>query len=69
MTTTTIRRDRLHKATTAELIGQYDAAISSHKGRNTNFSPRQKRINYIVDLISARADDGDAIALAWLDAT
>lgn len=63
--TTTIRRDRLNKATTAELISQYDAAISSHQGRNTNFSPRQKRIDHIVNLLSDRADHDDATALAW----
>lgn len=66
---TTIRRDRLHTLTTAELIGQYDAAISSYKGRCTNFSPRQNRINFIVDLLSQRADTNDAVALAWFATT
>jgi hypothetical protein len=69
MTTTTIRRDRLHALATAELIGQYDAAISSYKGRCTNFSPRQKRIDFIVNLLSARADNDDAAALAWFATT
>jgi hypothetical protein len=66
MTTKTVRRDRLDNLDTAELIGQYDAAISSYAGRCTNFSPRQKRIDYIVDLLSERADRDDSIALAWL---
>ena len=51
---------------TPELIGQYDWALRDFKGRQTNTSPRQKRINFIVDLLSARADAGDAEANAWL---
>jgi hypothetical protein len=63
----TIPRARLAQATTTELIDQYKLGISSHKGRNTNVAPRQKRINYIVDLLSARADDDDVVALQWLE--
>lgn len=63
----TIPRARLAQATTAELIEQYELAISSHQGRYTDTAPRQKRINYIVDLISARADNGDATALQWCE--
>jgi len=65
MTSKTIPAARLPKISTAELIEQYDAAIGSYKGRNTNCSPRQKRINLIVDLLSERADADDAEALAW----
>ncbi|MFG2001614.1 hypothetical protein ACGFNU_20930 [Spirillospora sp. NPDC048911] len=61
-----VRRDRLAKLNTSELIEQYELAISSYTGRYTNTSPRQKRINYVVDLLGARADDGDVEALAWL---
>ena len=57
----------LHRLTTPDLIAQYDLAISTHAGRYTNTSPRQKRINKIVDLLSARADDGDAVALAFYE--
>jgi hypothetical protein len=62
---TVIERRRLHLLATSELIVQYDLAISSYQGRLTNTSPRQKRINAIVDMLSARADAGDADALAW----
>jgi hypothetical protein len=65
----TIPRARLVQITTAELIEQYNFAISSHAGRNTNFSPRQQRINYIVDLLSARADNDDAAAVQWFEET
>lgn len=56
----------LPNLTTADLIAQYELAISSYAGRYTNHSPRQKRINLIVDLLEARADDGDETADAWL---
>jgi hypothetical protein len=69
MATTTIPRDRLTRLNTAELISQYDAAISSYAGRCTNHSPRQKRINYIVDLLEQRADGGDSAAIAWFEQT
>ena len=52
---------------TIDLIGQYDRAIASYAGRFTNCSPRQKRIDYIVDLIDARADEGDDVALRWFE--
>lgn len=60
---------QLAKLATVDLIAQYDAAVSSHKGRHTEKAPRQRRINYIVDLLSARADVGDAAALAWFEVT
>ena len=66
MTTTTAPARSLHRLSTADLIAQYELAISSYKGRNTNCSPRQKRINLIVDMLSERADADDAEALAWL---
>lgn len=68
MAATTIPAARLTSLSTADLIGQYDLAISSYKGRMTNASPRQTRINRIVDLLSERADAGDAVAEAWLSA-
>lgn len=66
--TATIARAKLSTASTATLIEQYCLAISSHAGRNTERAPRQNRINYIVDLISDRADAGDTVALTWLEA-
>lgn len=65
--TTTIAKSKLAGADTATLISQYDWAISSHAGRITEYAPRQKRIDYIVDLLSDRADAGDTSALAWFE--
>ena len=62
---TTIAKAKLPGCDTAILIEQYDAAISSYAGRLTNCSPRQQRINYIVDMLSDRADAGDPVALSW----
>lgn len=62
----TVRIDRLHRQATSDLIGQYDKATSTYAGRLSNKSPRQRRINHIVDLLSERADWGDTEALAWL---
>jgi hypothetical protein len=64
-TTKTIAKRDLPKATTADLIAQYNLAISSTRGRYSNYAPRQKRICHIVDLLAARGDDGDAEVLAW----
>lgn len=66
--TQTIAKARLAKIDTATLIEQYDLAIGSYAGRLTEHAPRQKRINYIVDLLSDRADADDATALAWFEA-
>ncbi len=63
----TIAKAKLTGCDTATLIGQYDLAISSYAGRLTNCSPRQKRIDYIVDLLSDRADAGDPVALKWFE--
>lgn len=63
----TVRHDQLDRLGTVDLIDQYNSAISSYAGRITNSSPRQQRINYVVDLLSARADDGDQAAQAWLE--
>jgi hypothetical protein len=52
--------------TTAQLIADYDKAISSTKGRYTEQSPRQMRINKLVEELGARADAGDAEAEGWL---
>jgi len=64
-----VPKARLKDLSTPDLIAQYDLAISSYSGRVTNASPRQKRINHIVDLLSERADSGDAEAEAWFDHT
>lgn len=64
--TSTVRKDRLARLGTAALIEQYELATSTYRGRLSNHSPRQVRINYIVDMISKRADGGDPTALAWL---
>lgn len=66
--TVTVPKAKLTKLSTAELVGQYRLAISSWHGRGTNVSPRQKRIDYIVDMIVDRADAGDDLADAWLRA-
>jgi hypothetical protein len=66
--TKTIAKARLVSCDTATLIGQYELAISSFAGRYTNCGPRQKRIDLIVDLLSDRADQVDAVALAWFAA-
>jgi hypothetical protein len=63
----TIAKRNLTTLGTAELIGQYSEAISTYAGRLTNTSPRQQRINYIVDLLSDRADNGDPEALKFLE--
>ena len=63
----TVPKARLVNLATTDLIGQYDRAIASYAGRFTNCSPRQKRIDYIVDLIDARADEGDDVALRWFE--
>jgi hypothetical protein len=65
--TTTIAKAKLTGCNTATLIEQYELAISSYAGRLTNCSPRQKRIDFIVDLLSDRADAGDPAALAWFE--
>lgn len=64
--TQTIRKAKLAGLSTPDLIQQYDAAVSTYAGRVSNHSPRQVRVNYIVDLLSARADADDLLALAWL---
>lgn len=66
MTTETTAKSQLPKLDTAGLIAQYDKAISSYAARHTNCSPRQGRINHIVDMLADRAETGDAVALAWL---
>jgi len=56
---------------TADLISQYDQAITTRGARyGANGRTRlQSRINAIVDALSARADDGDPVALAWFEKT
>ena len=66
--TTTAPAAKLAKLATVDLVAQYELAISSYAGRCTNASPRQARINRIVDLLEQRADQGDAAAEAWFAA-
>lgn len=65
--TATIARAKLTGCDTTTLIEQYELAISSYAGRLTNCSPRQHRINFIVDLLSDRADADDPTALTWFE--
>lgn len=68
---TNIRSSQLAKTDTVALIAQYDGAISTPGRRYAanGRTPLQRRINTIVDLLSERADDGDAVALAWFAKT
>ena len=65
MNTNTVPRARLSSLTTEALIAQYDLALTSTKGRYSNYAPRQKRINFICDMLLARAESGDALADDW----
>lgn len=63
---------KLAKLTTADLIAQYDMAISRRVAvfagecsKNGGRSPQQKRVDRIVDMLGERADGGDADAAAW----
>lgn len=67
--TKTVAKAKLAGLSTTDLIAQYELGISSYKGRLTNVAPRQQRINYIVDLISDRADKDDEVALAFYAST
>ena len=63
----------LSKQPTDVLISQYDEASTYH-GRNRingdgGQTPLQQRINKIVEMISARADNDDPVALAWYEHT
>lgn len=66
--TTTVPARRLAGLDTTALIAQYELAVSSHAGRYTSTGTRQKRINLIVNMLTARADTDDASALAWFAA-
>jgi hypothetical protein len=61
----TVRKDKLQSLTTADLIAQYQLAISSSRGRYSNTAPRQKRIDFIVYLLDQRADQDDADAVQF----
>ena len=58
--------------TTEQLIADYDAAIAGRWVRcelgSARAASRQRNIDAIVDAISARADSGDADAIAWYGA-
>lgn len=64
-----IALNRLAKASTTELIEQYNQAINKPGRRysSNGQTPLQRRINTIVDMLSERADDGDVVALAWYE--
>lgn len=62
----TVRRDRLVRLATQDLIDQYRIAIMSNRGRYSNTGQRQTRINMIVDELTSRADRGDAVAEEWI---
>jgi hypothetical protein len=64
--TTTVPQSRLPKLRTSDLISQYELAISSFHGRYSNTGPRQKRIDFIVELILDRAENDDAEAIEFL---
>lgn len=55
--------------TTAALIAEYDALIVARWDKcqmgSSRAASRQRKIDAIVDAISDRADDGDAVALDW----
>lgn len=61
-----VRRDRLYRLATVDLIDQYRLAIASNRGRYSNTGQRQTRINMIVDDLTERAERGDDVAEAWL---
>lgn len=61
-----VRRDRLVRLKTQDLIDQYRIAIMSNRGRYSNTGQRQTRINMIVDELASRADRGDAVAEQWI---
>jgi len=67
--TTTVAAQQLPKLSTTDLIAQYDLAMSARtrviSADGNDISRTQKRINRIVDILSARADADDAEALAW----
>jgi hypothetical protein len=68
MTTTRVPRRSLAKLDTPALIDQYRATIATrHRGVQGGPAGVFRRIDYIVALISGRADDGDAVALAWFE--
>ncbi len=63
---------KLAKLPTDELIAQYEQAMNARTryfatdaAKGGGHSRQQRRIDRIVDLISGRADDGDATAVAW----
>jgi hypothetical protein len=58
---------KLSRATTAELIAQYDlVTYGPNRGGMPNDSMRRRRISRICDLVLARAEAGDRLADQWL---
>lgn len=66
-----IPRAKLAQLDTSSLIEQYELIQANYGKRYNSTGPTrlQLRINYIVDLISARADNDDAVALRWCEET
>lgn len=65
---------KLAKLPTGELIAQYNLAMDSRtryfaceQSKGGGHSRQQKRIDRIVDMLGERADNGDAIAMAWYE--
>lgn len=63
---------RLARLSTDDLIAQYDLAISqrtsvfaNEESKHGGRSPKQKRVDRIVEMLSERADRNDPTALAW----
>lgn len=71
--TTAVAASRLAKLGTTALIEQYDLAVLKRgfaRAFNANGvpTPRQQRINRIVEMLGKRAELDDAVADAWLRA-
>lgn len=59
---------KLQSLTTGELIAEYEAACAARYAKShTTYRARQLRINRVVHVLSDRADNGDQIAMEWLD--
>jgi hypothetical protein len=69
----TVPAARLAKLSTPALIEQYDLAVLKRgfaRAFNANGvpTPRQQRVNRIVEILGQRAEQNDAVADAWLRA-
>ncbi|KQO98432.1 hypothetical protein ASF30_10245 [Leifsonia sp. Leaf264] len=62
----TVPKQDLHLIGTDHLIGQHRAATATAIQQASTTSPAQRRADLIVDLLAARADNGDSSAAAWV---